>query len=297
MATDDQIEHDLHHVPESWWTPIMGLSTLFIGLAIFFIGKSVLTDDASQGYIGFFFLILFFILFAGALLSEISKERFSRSDLEAEYRYKELVEQPKGFAKHSFIWIFLASETIFFTLVIGASLVIRVKTNGYALDGGWNPLEELDTFLTAINTFVLIVSSYTMVKALQTIETEGDVKKNIPIFGEVSKTGLFLFATFLLGLLSISIQASEYITLWNEGFRPDTTNPDLNPYFPATFYLQTGFHGLHVFFGVFIMFFVALKAFRGGYSKKNHASIELVGYYWHFVDLIWVLLFTVVYLF
>lgn len=297
MATEEQNEHDLHHVPESWWTPIMGLSALFIGLAMFFIGKSIASDDVTQGYIGFAFLVLFFILFAGGLLSEISKDKFARRDLEAEFRHKELLNKPRGFAKHSFIWIFLGSETMFFTLVIGASLVIRVKTNGYSATGGWHPLAELDTFLTAINTFVLILSSYTMVKALQTIDNEGDVKKEIPIFGEVSKTGLYLFATFFLGLLFISIQASEYIVLWNEGFRPDVSSSVMNPYFPSTFFLQTGFHGLHVFFGVFIILFVAIKAFRGGYSKDNHDSVELVGYYWHFVDLIWVILFTVVYLF
>ena len=298
MATEDIEKHDdLHHVPESWWMPIMGLSTLFVGLAIFFIGKSVYEDNVTFGYIGFVFLVLFFVLLAGALLSETSKDKFTRRNAEAEFRYKELVQHPRGFAKYSFMWIFLASETLFFTLIIGASLVLRVKTNGYSPEGLWHPASHLDVFLTAINTFILIVSSYTMVKALQTIETQGNVKKEIPFFGEVSKTGLYLFATFLLGLTFISIQGFEYVTLWNEGFRPDVGSTELNPYFPATFYLQTGFHGLHVFFGVFVILFVAIKAFRGGYTKENHDSVELVGYYWHFVDLVWVILFTVVYLF
>ena len=299
MATEshDQ-DHDLHHVPESWWLPVVGISTLLIGLGIFFIGRSLNVDigNPTEAYIGAFCLILFFIVLAGALYNETSPNKFARSNLLAEYHHEELVKDPRGFAKFSFMWIYLASETLFFTIIIGASLMLRIKSNGYAPEGQWIPSQHLDVFLTAINTFVLILSSYTMVKALETIDREGDVKIEIPVFGKVSKTGLFLFATFVLGATFISIQGIEYIKLWGEGFRP-IPSENYNVLFPATFYLQTGFHGLHVFFGVFIMLFVAIKAFRGGYTKNNHDSIELIGYYWHFVDLVWVFLFTIVYLF
>ena len=171
---------------------------------------------------------------------------------------------------------------------------MRINTGGYSANPYqiWNPPTVLNVPVTAFNTFMLICSSYTMVKGLQWIER-----------GESKKGSYFLFATFLFGLAFVSIQAYEYLGLWASGFRADLTaqflalHPNTNPLFPATFYLETGFHGLHVFFGVFVMFFVALKAYRGGYSAENHDSVELIGYYLHFVDLVWIILFTEVYLF
>ena len=294
MATDDQTqtEHP-HHVEESWVQPIMGLSTIFLGLGIFFIGKSlgnpyfVNPSNMTLTYVGLLLIILFFIIFGLALYNETSPKRFAQRNQAHEERMNEFVKKPRGFAKFSFIWIFLASETLFFTLIIGASLVMRVKSNGYNYaTGNWIPSQHLNVLVTAANTFVLIVSSYTMVKGLQWIE-KGDSKK----------AGKYLFATFFLGLTFVSVQAVEYLGLWADGFRPGVDMSVVNPLFPSTFYLQTGFHGLHVLFGVFIMFFIALKTYRGGYTAENHDSVELIGYYWHFVDLVWIILFTFVYLF
>ena len=281
----------------------MGLSTILLGLGIYFIAKGL--SDNGQGlranppqpappadmmsvYIGLGLIIGFLVIFALALLSETSPKRFKQDNADYEYRREELLKEPRGFAKFSFIWIFLASETLFFTLLIGSGIALRIRTNGYSPNGGWIPADHLSIPITAFNTFVLICSSYTMVKGLQWIER-----------GNSKKGSYFLFATFAFGLLFVSIQANEYLGLWAAGFRPDPTlsAQGINPLFPATFYIETGFHGLHVFFGVFVMFFVALKAYRGGYTAENHDSVELIGYYWHFVDLVWIILFTVVYLF
>lgn len=294
MATDDQLKSkEAHHIEESWWQPIMGLSTLILGLGIFYIGKSLGNpsfgdpSNMSLTYFGTLLVIVFFVIFGLALYNETSPKKFLKAELDHEERMDELIHKPRGFAKYSFMWVFLASETLFFTLVIGSSIVMRLKSNGYDYaTGGWIPSQHLNVLLTAGNTFVLILSSYTMVKGLQWIE-KGDSKK----------AGKFLFATFGLGLLFISVQAMEYLGLWADGFRPGVDMATMNPLFPSTFYLQTGFHGLHVLFGVFLMFFVALKAYRGGYTKENHDSVELIGYYWHFVDLVWIILFTFVYLF
>lgn len=265
MATDSQ-SHDQHN-ESSWWQPALGLSIGLIGIAVlFFAGGDVL--------FGAFFLGLFFVLLFSFLYAETSPKLFERRELEAARRRETMVQEPKGFAKHSFMWIFLGTETLFFTLLIGISLSVRFAT------GGWTPAEHLNVPLTAVNTFILIGSSYTMAKGLEVISTTGNSKK----------AGKYLFATVVLGSIFLSIQAFEYFILWNEGFRPDYG------YFGATFFVQTGFHGLHVTFGVIIMFFVALKTYRGGYSKNNYDSVELTGYYWHFVDLVWIILFTVVYL-
>lgn len=301
----------VHHKEPSWWQPIMGFSVILLGLGIYFIAKGIVMQEGTNQHqnlnagwlfentgfianipydvlIGLGLIICFFIIFALRLLAETSPKRFKQDNADFEERMEEMFKEPRGFAKFSFIWVFLGSEVVFFTLLIGSGLALRIRTNGYSSAGNWIPAQHLNIPITAFNTFMLICSSYTMVKGLQWIEK-----------GNSRKGSYFLFATVLFGLLFVSIQANEYLGLWASGFRPNPigTAAGVNPLFPATFYIETGFHGLHVLFGVFIMFFVALKAYRGGYTADNHDSVELIGYYWHFVDLVWIILFTVVYLF
>lgn len=190
------------------------------------------------------------------------------------------------------MWVFLASEVMFFTGLIGAYIILRFGTTAWALPGV--PLEQggspLSINLTAFNTFMLICSSVTMVKAFAAIEQ-----------GEEKNLRRFLLATVLLGAAFVSIQAVEYFALAREGFLPHCSaelaavvpNCDL---FASTFYAMTGFHGTHVTIGVLCMIWVTVKAFRGGYTKEDHGGVEVIGLYWHFVDLVWIFLFTIVYL-
>jgi cytochrome c oxidase subunit 3 len=190
------------------------------------------------------------------------------------------------------MWVFLASEVMFFTGLIGAYIILRFGTTVWALPGV--PLEQggspLNISLTAFNTFMLICSSVTMVKAFAAIE-QGDQKS----------LRRFLLATVLLGAAFVSIQAVEYLTLAREGFLPHCSAelaavvPNCN-LFGSTFYTMTGFHGTHVTIGVLCMIWVTVKAFRGGYTKEDHGGVEVIGLYWHFVDLVWIFLFTIVYL-
>jgi len=282
QQTTSDHEHNIHHVEPSWWPPILALSTGLVGVGIIFIG-------GGDIIIGVFFIALFFAIFALGLFAETTPKRFERAAKAKAARHEVVLEQ--GFAKHTFMWIFLASEVLFFTIVIGGSLSLRLRV------GGWAPSEVLDVNLTAINTFILIASSYTMAKGLQAIER-----------GNSRLAARFLFLTVAIGFLFLGIQITEYFELiqvinfepgnvtgmvLHEGNLVEIENLQM---FASTFFIQTGFHGLHVFFGVFIMFFVALKMYRGGYSKDNHDSVELMGLYWHFVDLVWIVLFTVVYL-
>lgn len=185
------------------------------------------------------------------------------------------------------MWVFLASEVMFFTGLIGAYIILRFGTTDWAFPGENSPLAIQ---ITAVNTFILICSSVTMVKAFASIEA-GD-QKNLRIF---------LVGTVLLGALFVGIQVYEYIELIHHGFMP-TCSAALAAEVPncgifgSTFYTMTGFHGTHVSLGVLCMIWVTVKAFRGKYTQENHGGVEVIGLYWHFVDLVWIILFTIVYL-
>ena len=181
------------------------------------------------------------------------------------------------------VWFFLASEVIFFTALIGGSLLLRINT------GQWvEPNHILNVPLTSLNTFILIVSSLTVVNALSAIER-----------GDQRMLKRWLIATAALGVTFLSIQGYEYTKLALEGLRFTSCTyegQDCPTMYGTTFYIQTGFHGTHVFLGVIWLCVVITKAFRGVYTQKEHTGVELFGLYWHFVDLVWILLFTIVYL-
>ena len=173
------------------------------------------------------------------------------------------------------MWVFLCSEVMFFTGLIGAYIVLRFASPTWPAPG-----ETLNIWLTALNTFILICSSVTMVKALQSVR-EGDQRK----------LKLFLSMTLLFGAIFLSIQFYEYRHLLHAGFNPHVS------LFGSVFYTTTGFHGFHVFCGVVCMAFVTGKALLGKYTTEHHQGVETIGLYWHFVDLVWIILFTIIYLF
>ena len=171
------------------------------------------------------------------------------------------------------MWVFLSSEVIFFTALIATFMVYQDRSVS-------GPGQELlDIEITAINTFILIISSLTMVLSL-----EAAVKDR------QRQLILWLLATIVLGSIFLSIQGFEYFQLWREGLTPSVN------LFGSAFYTLTGFHGTHVFVGVIMLVGLLIKALAGGFDSKNFIPIELVGLYWHFVDLVWIVLFTLVYL-
>jgi heme/copper-type cytochrome/quinol oxidase subunit 3 len=145
--------------------------------------------------------------------------------------------------------------------------------------------------LTAINTFILICSSVTMVLALAAIQD-----------GKKAKGSMYLLATVLIGSTFLSIQVYEYYQLmqghhYTAGisatahFRPSVS------LFGSCFFTMTGFHGAHVTGGVILLSVIFVRSFFfNDYSPANYAPVELAGLYWHFVDLVWIILFTIVYL-
>lgn len=181
------------------------------------------------------------------------------------------------------MWVFLLSEVMFFSGLIGAYIILR-----FAHPEQWaEPNAVLNVPLTGFNTFVLICSSVTMVKAFAAIE-----------HGDQAGLKKWLLATILLGSFFVSVQVYEYIKLAGHGFVPSASgySAEGGPLYGSTFYTMTGFHGTHVTIGVLCLMFTAIKAFRGKYSADNYGGVEIMGLYWHFVDLVWIILFTIVYL-
>jgi heme/copper-type cytochrome/quinol oxidase subunit 3 len=173
------------------------------------------------------------------------------------------------------IWMFLVSEILFFTGLIGTGIALRVRSDWWA-----EPGEILNVPLTAANTFFLICSSMTMVEALRAAE-----------LGDNRRMRIALLATMGIGILFVSVQAVEYLELIGHHFTPDHSN------YASAFFVQTGFHGGHVSGGIVALAIINWKAWKGQYDdRKNTESIEMMGLYWHFVDVVWIFLFTIVYL-
>ncbi len=174
------------------------------------------------------------------------------------------------------MWLFLGSEVMFFTGLIGAYIVLRFGQNEWT-----NPVQVLNVPLTAANTFLLICSSVTLVWGLQQYQMNNRSKGN---------WGLFL--TTLFGAVFVGVQMYEYYELYHHGVRPWSN------LFGGCFYVMTGFHGAHVFAGVVAMAVLWIMGLRGKFGSKyaQYAPIELTGLYWHFVDLVWIILFAIVYL-
>ncbi len=264
------IEHKL-----SIWAPAGAFSLVlpFLGLLAFTEGGPFARGKALEsfsGSLGGNIFIVLFLVYLGFFFQKESSAHIGELNPVDKYREGE---------RHWEIWVFLASEVIFFTAVIGVSQAIK-----------WNSLTWPDTNdvlsvpYTAVLTFVLIISSFTMATSLEHVKN-----------GDMEKFKKYLLFTIILGLVFLTGQIIEYAQLAGEG---DVTLADnaTYPLFSSIFYLQTGFHGLHVLVGVLFLGFVYLRARKGGYSKDNHTYVELIGLYWHFVDLVWIILFTVVYL-
>lgn len=193
------------------------------------------------------------------------------------------------------MWVFLGSEVMFFTALIGSYLILRVARPEFWAEPG----QILNVPVTATNTFLLICSSVTMVKAFASIQA-----------GDQARLKLYLIATAVIGATFVSIQVYEYIQLAHHGFLPSGYAegselweqaqagelPASVSLYGSTFYTMTGFHGFHVTMGVICMVYVTWRAFRGKYTAHDHRGVEVIGLYWHFVDLVWIILFTIVYL-
>jgi heme/copper-type cytochrome/quinol oxidase subunit 3 len=173
------------------------------------------------------------------------------------------------------IWWFLASEIMVFGGLIGAYLLYRM-----ASAGAWAEMaHHVSTTIGAINTVVLLTSSLTMVLAHAAIEDENR-----------RRAKLYLGLTVLGGLTFLGFKALEYTTEISNGFTP------LAGTFWAFYYTMTGLHGLHVIGGIIANFALFVMAARGTLWPNAHQRVEYCGLYWHFVDVVWIFLFPLLYL-
>ena len=171
------------------------------------------------------------------------------------------------------MWLFLASEIMFFAGFIGAYVVLRMANPHLAVAGQ----AVLSWPLAAVNTAVLIVSSLTMVLAVNAISK-----------GNRGKCEDMLFLTAALGTLFLVIKGFEYAAKFDHHIYPSTST------FWSSYFLMTGFHGLHVLGGIIALVFLLFYA--KNYGPERYTKVENVALYWHFVDLVWIFLFPIVYL-
>ena len=172
------------------------------------------------------------------------------------------------------MYLFIISEVMLFGAFFTAYFFIRVV----APEAGWFPMdgEELPKLIAGINTAILISSSFTMHWALECARNENRRGMRVG-----------MVTTFLLGLTFLSIQINEYVHI---GFSPQDSAQG------SIFYGLTGLHGAHVFVGLNLLLFATIRTFRGHFTQKEHRGIEVPGIYWHFVDVMWIVVYSSVYL-
>ncbi len=173
------------------------------------------------------------------------------------------------------MWVFLASEVMLFGSLISSYIVLRLGSPLFVIPSH----EMLSVPVAAMNTFVLIVSSVTMVMALAAIQ-EDNRKAMIG----------YMLATILCGLIFLAVKTWEYPHKWHEGI---TIQSGL---FGSFYFTMTGLHGLHVLGGLGFNTYILIQGIKGKWSSRHCERVEYAGIYWHFVDLVWVVLFPLLYL-
>ncbi len=170
---------------------------------------------------------------------------------------------------------FITSEALIFANLIAAYLYLEIRNGSWRLPSG----ELLDWKYALVNTVILVSSSWPI-----RIAGRGIAR------GNRRNLVLGLIGTIILGVIFLCGQAYEYMTLINGGFTIQTGS------FGSAFFTLTGFHGLHVTIGLIFLIICLIRALRGDFTAKNHFAVEAGEMYWHFVDVVWVLVFSVVYL-
>ncbi len=173
------------------------------------------------------------------------------------------------------MWAFLGSDCMLFGGLISTFLLLRTK----GVVRGPEVKDLYDIPFTSVSSFMLLMSSLTMVLAVSAIRR-----------GDLARCRVWLVATAVLGALFVSGQVYEFTAFYNEGLG-FTTNLQ-----SSAFYVLTGFHGTHVGVGILILGSLAAMGDRDGLGPSPAETVEIAGLYWHFVDVVWIIIFTVVYL-
>jgi heme/copper-type cytochrome/quinol oxidase subunit 3 len=172
------------------------------------------------------------------------------------------------------MWLFLASECLLFGALISTYLLYR----GASIEPPY-PADVFDIPYTSVSSFVLLASSLTMVLALSAAQRR-----------DTGRMRLWLLTTALLGMSFVGGQVYEFTTFYHEGLKLSTN------LFGTTFYVLTGFHGVHVTVGIMMLLSLVGMSWADRLPDDPAFAVEMIGLYWHFVDIVWIIIFTVVYM-
>ncbi len=185
------------------------------------------------------------------------------------------LEPPSGLSNNKMgMWLFLGSECLLFGGLISTYMLYRGRHSG-----GLGPDQIYDIPFTSVSSFVLLMSSLTMVLAVSAARRRDE--RNIKVW---------LVTTALLGATFVGGQAYEFTSFYREGLGYTTS------LFSSSFYTLTGFHGVHVTVGIIMLLALSLMLKSDKVPGHRAEVVELVGLYWHFVDIVWIIIFTLVYL-
>jgi heme/copper-type cytochrome/quinol oxidase subunit 3 len=174
------------------------------------------------------------------------------------------------------MWAFLASDCMFFGTLIMMYMVYRPEM---AELGGLGPNDVLDIPFSSLMTFVLLMSSLAFVLGLSALQR-----------GNHAGMRIWLSATALLGLLFLGGEGFEYMKFWDEGVRLGSN------IFGTAYFVTTGFHKIHVAIGVIWLLGLVAMSYRGQIHQHQSEKVEIAGLYWHFVDIVWIVIFTFIFL-
>ncbi len=172
------------------------------------------------------------------------------------------------------MWLFLGSECLLFGGLISTYMLYRNRQSGQI-----GPDQLWDIPFTSATSFVLLMSSLTMVMSVSAAKRKDE-----------QRTKMWLTVTALLGGLFVAGQVYEFTTFYREGLGYSTS------LFSSSFYTLTGFHGVHVAVGIIMLLSLVAMLAKGKLAGDNSETVEMIGLYWHFVDIVWILIFTLVYL-
>ena len=173
------------------------------------------------------------------------------------------------------MWLFLASDCLLFGALISTYLLYKDKLGPSQIQ----PQDIFDIPYTSVSSFVLLMSSLTMVLALNALQ-RGDIHRN----------RVWLGTTAVLGATFVGGQVYEFTAFYREGLGYTTS------IFSSAFYTLTGFHGVHVTAGVVMLMSLLFRSLRGNLHTEHAETVEIIGLYWHFVDVVWIIIFTIIYL-
>jgi heme/copper-type cytochrome/quinol oxidase subunit 3 len=174
------------------------------------------------------------------------------------------------------MWVFLGSDCLLFGALISTYMLYK----GRIEEGDIGPETVFDIPFTSVTSFVLLLSSLTVVLAITALQRN-----------DIRRSKIWLVTTALLGATFIAGQVYEFTAFYREGLGY-TTNV-----FGSAFFTLTGFHGVHVTVGIIFLLSAYIQMERGKMRAPQAEKLEIIGLYWHFVDIVWILIFTIVYLF